>query len=122
LSEPCDTAAGRTRTPSVMTTVPVRELKITRGVAVPASTRIASSAATKATRWVGSAGACTSTLVASRAVATGPKRRLMASTMLVAVWKWGRRRLSRTVGAWSKSVSISRSMLAPLGMRPEVGC
>src|SRR6218665_465302 len=34
---PCETAAGRTRTPSAMTTVPVRELKTTLGVCGPTS-------------------------------------------------------------------------------------
>ncbi len=43
------------------------------------------------------------------------------STMFVAVSKLGRRRLRRTVGRVSKSLSISRSMLAPFGMRPGGG-
>ena len=121
LSEPCVTAAGRTDTPWAITTVPVRELKMILGRSSPTPTRRASSWATKATRCVGLAGACTSTLVASSVVAMGPNLRLMVSTMLVAVWKLGRLRLRRTLGRALKSVSISRSMLAPLGMRPEVG-
>jgi hypothetical protein len=50
-----------------------------------------------------------------------PKRLLIESTMLIAVWKCGWRSDRRTVGLVAKSVPISRSMLAPLGMRPEVG-
>ena len=46
LSEPCDTAAGLTFTPSAITTVPVRELKITRGSAAVPSTLSACSWAT----------------------------------------------------------------------------
>ena len=41
-SEPCVTAAGRTRTLEPITTVPVRELTITRAGASPGSTSICS--------------------------------------------------------------------------------
>ena len=45
-----ETAAGRTVTPSEITTVPVRELKMTLGVSGPTSIASASSLATNATR------------------------------------------------------------------------
>ncbi|MNW02882.1 hypothetical protein D3C71_1987350 [compost metagenome] len=45
----------------------------------------------------------------------------MALTTLVAVSKLGFFRLKWTLGPLSKSLAISRSTEAPLGMRPEVG-
>ena len=45
----------------------------------------------------------------------------MAWTMLRAVRKLGWRSDSSTVSPLSKSEGISRSTVAPLGMRPEVG-
>ena len=57
VSEPCDTAAGITRTLEPMTTVPVREFTMTRAGASPGSISIASSVARYAVRWLGSEGA-----------------------------------------------------------------
>ena len=57
----------------------------------------------------------------SMVLATSPNLRLMASTILVAVWKFGLRSDRCTVGLLAKSVAISRSITAPFGMRPAVG-
>ena len=64
-SEPCATAAGHTRTCELMTTVPVRELMITRAGASPGSISSSSSVREKAMRWFGSIGAATLTDTAS---------------------------------------------------------
>ena len=61
VSEPCDTAAGITRTREPMTTVPVRELTITRAGASPGSISMASSVARYGDALAGIAGAATFT-------------------------------------------------------------
>src|SRR5690606_38715644 len=67
---PWATAAALTRTPSPITTVPVRLLNTTFGRSRPSSTSIISSMAMKLMRWVLVTGARTATLVAFRATAT----------------------------------------------------
>jgi hypothetical protein len=57
-SEPCDTAAGSTRTFEPITTVPVRELTITRAGAFARLDLEVLQRATNAMRCVGSTGAC----------------------------------------------------------------
>ena len=71
-SAPCETAAALTVTPSAMTTVPVRELKTTRGSSCPMATCRSCRSATKPTRCVGTSGARTSMLVPSRVLAISP--------------------------------------------------
>src|SRR5450830_84058 len=120
-SEPCVTAAAFTRSPSAMTTVPVRELNTTFGFSWPCSIDRLSRRAMKATRWVGFSGATTAMLVASSVLATLPNFLLIESTILVAVSNEGRLSDRRTVALVEKSVAISRSIMAPLGIRPAVG-
>ncbi|MCY1355944.1 hypothetical protein D9M69_423830 [compost metagenome] len=47
-----------------------------------------------------------------------PKRALTASTTRLTVWKLGWRTLRTTSWRSAKSLGISRSMLAPLAIRP----
>ncbi len=117
----CDTAAACSATPSPITTVPVRELNTTRARIFSACTCTSSSCDINATRAPGLVGARTVTLVELCAVAIPPNEALIAAAMLLASLK---RRAFQVEGdgiAHLKSLGISRSTVAPLGINPAVG-
>ena len=85
-SEPCETAAGLTRTLLLITTVPVRELMITRAAALAGSISRFSTVERKATRWVMSSGARTRTDPPSMMVAMPSPMPLF--TLAPGAWRW----------------------------------
>ena len=111
-----------TRTREPMTTVPVRELTMTRAGASPGSISMASSVARYAVRWLGSAGAATFTDTPSTDCAVpSPSNLLMPSARRADVVKSGECRLSMTKGSVVKPFGTSRSTVAPFGTRPAEG-
>src|SRR6185312_10327531 len=88
--EPCATAAGVTRTFEPITTVPVRELTITRAGASPGATSRSCTAPRKPTRAFGSTGERSTTVTASAARAVpSPNVLLIAVATREAVMKSG---------------------------------
>ena len=114
-------AAGRSRTFSPMTMVPVRSLTTTLAL-TSASTSTASSLASRVTgSSLLASGTLSSTAAESRALALGVPRALsMAAEMRIALVKSGRFSLSTSVPVVRLGVT-ARSTVAPAGMLPAVG-
>ena len=121
-SEPCDTAAGLTVTLLLMTTVPVRELMMTRAGALAGSTCRFSTLDRNAIRSVGSCGAATRIEPPSRIVAVpGATPALTLSASRVAVVKSGLLRFRMIASPCARLDGTAFSTVAPFGMRPELG-
>src|SRR5712672_1157758 len=119
---PCATATVATRTSRPITMMPERS-SITILAARSGSTCNCSISVRKATTLpLNSAGieSCTVEGSIGSAVWT-PRKSLTAAAMRLAVVKSALRSASRTLGRRLSANSISRSMMAPLAMRPTVG-
>ena len=119
---PCATATVATRTSRPMTMMPERS-SMTILAARSGSTCNCSISVRKATTLpLNSAGidSCTVEGSIGSAVLT-PMKSLTAAAMRLAVVKSGLRSASRALGRRLSAKSISRSMMAPLAMRPTVG-
>src|SRR3982074_3788342 len=119
---PCATATVATRTSRPITMMPERS-SITILAARSGSTCTCSISVRKATTLpLNSAGiaSCTVEVLIGSAVLT-PRKSLTAAAMRLAVVKSALRSASRTLGKRFSANSISRSMMAPLAMRPTVG-
>ena len=115
-NDPCETAAGLTRTLLLITTVPVRELMITLAAALAGSTSRFSTVDRKATRWVTSSGARTRTDPPSMMLAApSPMPLLTLATRRVAVVKSGSLRLRTIESPCASCVGTARSTVAPFG-------
>src|SRR4051794_11485185 len=119
---PCATATVATRTSRPITMMPERS-SMTILAARSGSTCNCSISVRKATTLpLNSAGIASCTVEGSigSAVLT-PRKSLTAAAMRLAVVKSALRSASRTLGRRLSANSISRSMMAPLAMRPTVG-
>src|SRR6476469_8486899 len=119
---PCATATVATRTSRPITMMPERS-SMTILAARSGSTCNCSISVRKATTLpLNSAGIASCTVEGSigSAVLT-PRKSLTAAAMRLAVVKSALRSASRTLGSRLSANSISRSMMAPLAMRPTVG-
>src|SRR6185437_14456455 len=119
---PCATATVATRTSRPITMMPERA-SMTILAARSGSTCNCSISVRKATTLpLNSAGIASCTVEGSigSAVLT-PRKSLTAAAMRFAVVKSALRSASRTLGRRLSANSISRSMMAPLAMRPTVG-
>src|SRR5687768_6299483 len=119
---PCATATVATRTSRPITMMPERS-SMTILAARSGSTCNCSISVRKATTLPLNSGgieSCTVEGSIGSAVLT-PRKSLMAAAMRLAVVKSALRSARRTLGRRLSANSISRSMMAPLGMRPTVG-
>src|ERR1700704_2007159 len=119
---PCATATVATRTSRPITMMPERS-SITILAARSGSTCNCSISVRKATTLPLNSGGIESCTVEGSigSALLAPRKSLTAAAMRLAVVKSALRSASRTLGRRLSANSISRSMIAPLAMRPTVG-
>src|SRR6195256_2160791 len=119
---PCATATVATRTSRPITMMPERSSMMILAARSGSTCNCSISVRKATTLPLNSAGIESCTVVGSIGSALlAPRKSLTAAAMRFAVVKSALRSASRTLGKRLSANSISRSMMAPLAMRPTVG-
>src|SRR3977135_1367209 len=119
---PCATATVATRTSRPITMMPERSSMMILAPRSGSTCNCSISVSIATTLPLNSAGIDNCTVEGSSGSAVlAPRKSLTAAAMRLAVVKSALRSASRTLGRRLSANSISRSMMAPLAMRPTVG-